>query len=184
LHAEAPIAQGDAVSDGVETEGSEAEPGRAQVARAWWRSLAVREKRLFLAGATVLGLYLAWAVAVQPAWRTIARASAERDALETQWQTMQRLAEEAQQLRAAPRVSQPQAVAALEAATARLGPAGRLALQGDRAVLTLNGVEPRQLREWLAEVRAGARARPVEATLQRGAQGFTGSLVVQLGAAP
>ena len=160
MHAEAPIAQGDAVSDGVETEGSEAEPGRAQAARAWWRSLAVREKRLFLAGATVLGLYLAWAVAVQPAWRTIARASAERDALDAQWQTMQRLAEEAQQLRAAPRVSQPQAVAALEAATARLGPGA--------------------LRDWLAEARTGARARPLEANLARAAQGYSGTLVVAI----
>ena len=168
------------MSDGVETEGSEAEPGRAQAARAWWRSLAVREKRLFLAGATVLGLYLAWAVAVQPAWRTIVRASAERDALETQWQTMQRLAEEAQQLRAAPRVSQPQAVAALEAATARLGPAGRLALQGDRAVLTLNGVGTGALRDWLAEARTGARARPLEANLARAAQGYSGTLVVAI----
>lgn len=180
MHAEAPIAQGDAVSDGIETEGSEAAPGRAQAASAWWRSLAVREKRLLLAGATVLGLFLAWAVAVQPAWRTIVRANAERDLLETQWQTMQRLAEEAQQLRAAPRVSQPQAVAALEAATARLGPAGRLALQGDRAVLTLNGVGTGALSDWLAEARTGARARPMEANLARAAQGYSGTLVVAI----
>ncbi|HSM20991.1 MAG TPA: type II secretion system protein GspM, partial [Rubrivivax sp.] len=112
------------MSEGIETERGEAAPGprhAAHAARAWWRSLAVREKRLFLAGAAVLGLYLTWAVAVQPAWRTIARAAAERDALEAQWQTMQGLAEEARQLRSAPRVSQPQAVAALEAATARPG---------------------------------------------------------------
>jgi len=168
------------VSDDTETGRSAAAPGRAEAARSWWRSLALREKRLFLAGTAVLGLYLAWAVAVQPAWRTIVRANAERDALEAQWQTMQRLAEEAQQLRGAPRVSQPQAVAALEAATARLGPAGRLSLQGERAVLTLNGVGTGALRAWLAEARTGARARPLEANLARAAQGYSGTLVVTI----
>ena len=34
---------------------------------------------------------------------------------------------------------------------------------------------------WLTEVRAGARARPVEANLTRGAEGFNGTLVVALG---
>jgi general secretion pathway protein M len=38
-----------------------------------------------------------------------------------------------------------------------------------------------QLREWLAEARAGARARPVEAQLSRGALGFNGSVVLSLG---
>ena len=153
----------------------------ARAARAWWQTLAARERRLFMGGLAVLALYLTWAVAVQPAWRTLDAASAERDALEAQWQTMQRLAEEARQLRAATPVSQPQAVAALQAATARLGSAGRLALQGDRAVLTLTGVGTGALRDWLAEARSGARARPVEATLSRAAQGYSGTLVVAIG---
>jgi general secretion pathway protein M len=55
-------------------------------------------------------------------------------------------------------------------------------VQGNRAVLTLNGVGPGALREWLAEARAGARARPVEAQLNRGPQGFSGSVVLQIGA--
>ena len=126
----------------------------------------------------MLGLYLVWALAVQPAWRTIDRAAAEQNVLEAQWQTMQRLAAEAQQLRAAPPVSPAQAVAALQAATARLGTAGRLTMQGDRAVLTLNGVGTSALRDWLAEARTGARARPVEANLSRAAKGYTGTLVV------
>jgi general secretion pathway protein M len=48
-------------------------------------------------------------------------------------------------------------------------------------VLTLNGVSGEQLRSWLAEARSGARARPVEAQLSRGPQGYTGTLVVSLG---
>lgn len=155
--------------------------GLAAAARAWWQTLAPRERSLFLAATLVLGLYLTWAVAVQPAWRTIDRAAAERDGLDRQWQTMQRLADESRQLRAAPLVSQPQAVAALEAATARLGSAGRLSLQGDRAVLTLNGVGTGALRDWLTEARTGARARPLEATLSRAAEGYSGTLVVVIG---
>lgn len=164
--------------------GRGAAAGFATAARAWWHALALRERRLVLAAATLLGLSLTWALAVQPAWRTIDRAAADRNTLESQWQTMQRLAAEAQQLRAAPPVDRAQALAALEAAAARLGTAGRLTLQGDRAVLTLNGVGTGGLRDWLAEARSGARARPVEASLMRGAQGYSGTLVLAIGGAP
>jgi len=54
-------------------------------------------------------------------------------------------------------------------------------VQGDRAVLTLSGVGTGALRDWLAEARSGARARPLEANLTRAAQGYSGTLVVVLG---
>jgi general secretion pathway protein M len=94
---------------------------------------------------------------------------------------MQRLAAEAAQLRAQPAVSAVQSTAALQAATDRLGDSGRLALQGDRAVLTLNGASPAQLRDWLSEARSGARARPVQAQLTRGDNGYSGTLAVAFG---
>lgn len=150
-------------------------------ARAWWRGLPVRERRLALLAAAVLGLYLGWVLAVQPAWRTMATAPAELDALDAQRQSMQRLAAEVTELRAAPPINREQANAALKAATERLGDAGRLSLQGDRAVLTLTDAGTAALRDWLAEARSGARARPVEANLTRGAQGYSGTLVVALG---
>ena len=150
-------------------------------AQAWWRGLAERERRLaLLAGAVVL-LGLVWLLAVQPAWRTITRAPAELDTLDAQLQTMQRLAAEVQQLRSAPPVTPEQAAAALRSATERLGDKGKLALQNERAVLTLNGVGTGALRDWLAEARAGARARPLEANLTRAAQGYSGTLVLAIG---
>ncbi len=94
---------------------------------------------------------------------------------------MRLLAAEVQQLRSAPALSPEQSAAALRAASERLGSKARLSLQGERAVLTLQGVGSAQLREWLAEARAGARARPVEAQLTRSAQGFNGSIVLTLG---
>ena len=150
----------------------------------WWRALATRER--YLAGMAVAAvvLSLTWALAVQPAWRTIERAPAELDALEVQVQNMQRLANEAQQLRAAPAVTPDQVAAALRAATDRLGDQGKLVLQGERAVLTVTGVGTAALRDWLAEARAGARARPLEANLTRAARGYSGTLVLTVGGGP
>jgi len=154
------------------------------VAHAWWASLAPRERRLVAWGAALLGLFLVWLLAVQPAVETLRSAPAEHDRLDVQLQGMQRLAAEVAGLRATPPVSADQATAALKAATDRLGEQARLTLQGDRAVLTLNGVGSGALRDWLAEARSGARARPVEATLSRGANGFSGTLVLSFGNSP
>jgi general secretion pathway protein M len=153
-------------------------------ARTWWQGLAARERWLVVAAGAVLGFGLVWMVAVQPAWRTLQRAPAELERLDAELQSMQRLAAEVQTLRAAPPVTPDQAAAALQAATARLGEQGKLALQGtSRATLTLTGVGTNALRDWLAEARAGARARPVEANLTRAAQGYSGTLVLSLGGA-
>ncbi len=150
---------------------------------AWWSGLALRERRLVLVAGAVLAAYLVFALGLRPAWRTLDRAPAQMDALETQLLTMQRLAAETQELRATPPVNPAQQQAALKAATDRLGDQGKLSLQGERAVLTLNGAGTEALRGWLAEVRSGARARPVEANLVRGASGYTGTIVVALGGA-
>ena len=159
-------------------------PLRAR-ATAAWRGLAPRERRLVALAAGVVGVALLWAVAVQPAWRTLARAPAEIDRLDAQLQTMRALAAEAQALRDTPPVPPEQAQAALQAATTRLGEQAQLAPAGDRIVVRFNGVAPSALREWLAEVRAGARARPVAVTLQRSGEGFSGSVELVLeGAAP
>jgi general secretion pathway protein M len=146
-----------------------------------WQALSPRDQAALQVAAAVLLVGLVWLLAVQPAWRSLARAPAELDALELQSQAMQALAAESTALRATPPVSLPQAGEALQAATARLGEQGKLTLQGDRAVLSLTGVGTAALANWLAEARAGARARPIEATLNRGPQGYSGSLVVSLG---
>lgn len=147
----------------------------------WWRGLAARERMgLTLAGAVLLG-YGLWATAIGPALQTLKRAPLEHDLLESQFQTMQRLAAEAQQLRATPTLPADAALAALKTATDRLGDKGRLNLQGERAVLVLSGVSPQALQDWLAEARQGARARPLQAELNRSAAGYSGTLVVGIG---
>lgn len=152
--------------------------------QAWWQGLGARDRRLAVFGATVLGLFLVWTLAVQPALTTLKRAPAELDRLDAELQTMQRLAAETTELRAMPPVNPDQAQAALKVATERLGDKARLTMQGDRAVLTFNGAGTEALRGWLAEARSGARARPLEASLMRTALGYSGTLVVAVGGAP
>ncbi|MBA4177234.1 MAG: general secretion pathway protein GspM [Leptothrix sp. (in: Bacteria)] len=152
--------------------------------RGWWRALPDRDRRLLRVALAVLVIGGLWLAAVQPALRTLRTAPAALDAAEAQLQAMQRLANEAVELRAMPPVNAEQAKAALQAASERLGEKGKLSLQGERAVLTLNGVGTGELRDWLAQARSGARARPVEASLIRGAQGYSGTLVLAIGGAP
>jgi general secretion pathway protein M len=143
--------------------------------------MAPRERLLVgLAGGLIV-VALLWWVAIQPAWRTLATAPQEQARLEAQWQDMQRQAAEARSLRAAPPLASGLAAQALQGATERLGPAGRLSLQGDRAVLTVNDATPEALMQWLAEARRGARARPVEARLNASANGYSGTLTVVIG---
>lgn len=152
-----------------------------ELVRQWWLGLARRERRLLIAGATLVAVALLWWVVLAPPLRTLQRAPAQIDAAEAQLQLMQRLAAEARELRAVTPVPADQAANVLKAATARLGDKARLAVQGDRAVLTVAGVSSVALRDWLAEARSGARARTIEANLSRGSTGLTGTVVVGMG---
>lgn len=148
--------------------------------QARWAALAPRERRLVKAAGLAVGLAVVWMIAVQPAWRTLRDTPAQVDALELQLQQMQRMAVESQQLRATPAVKSAQATEALRAATDRLGPSAKLAVLGDRATLTVEGVSGEALAAWLGEVRSAARARPDEAKLSRGPNGYSGSVVLSL----
>jgi general secretion pathway protein M len=152
--------------------------------RARWAALAARERALLVSAALLIALALLWLIGIQPAWRTLRAAPAEQAQLEAQWQTLQRQAAEARTLRAAPPLAPALAAQALQGATTRLGASGRLMLQGERAVLTLDGASGDAIAQWLAEARRGARARPVEAKLRMDADGYSGSIVVSLGGRP
>lgn len=152
----------------------------AEPLRQAWVARAPRERRAIRLAAWVLGLALLWSLALQPAWRTLRSAPPRIDALDAQLQAMQAQAADARELRATPPLPRAQASAALRAASERLGPGARLLEQGERVVITLDGVSGAQLRDWLAEVRASARARPVEANLSRSERGLSGTLVLAL----
>ncbi len=148
--------------------------------QARWQALGARERRLLVWAGRLLAVALVWFVAVQPAWRTARAAPVRLDQLDSQLQQMQRLAGEARQLRGAPAVGAVQAQAAVKAACDALGGAARLQLGGDRATITFTNIGGPQLREWFDEVRTAARARPLEASLTRGTQGYSGTVVLAL----
>lgn len=154
---------------------------RAQTA---WAQLAPRERLGVAVAAAALGLLLLVLLAINPALRTLREAPARLAQLDLQLAQMRRDAAEAQRLRQLPPVSGAQAAAALQAASQLLGPEARLNLQGDRAILDFSNLDGERLGAWLAEVRSAARAKPVEAQLQRGERGYGGRIVLQLGAAP
>jgi general secretion pathway protein M len=155
-----------------------------QQAGTWWQARAPRERQALALVGLVVAAFVVWNLLIQPALNTVTRAPAQLDLLEAQLQQMQRISNESGALRAAPRVAPGQAAQALKAATDRLGERGKLVLLGDRATLTLTGASPDALRGWLNEARSGARARPVEAQLQRGPLGYSGTIGVALGGSP
>lgn len=134
--------------------------------------------------AAVLLLAAVWLVALQPALRSVRELPARIAVHEARLQSMQAMAAEAAALRSATPVGTGQSAAALNAATEALGPRGRLTIQGDRATLALSGVDAPALEQWLRLARSAARARPVEAQLSRGSNGYTGTLVVLLAGSP
>lgn len=148
---------------------------------AWWSRLAPRERRLSGIAAAVVLLYAVWAVAIAPALGILRRAPAQLATLQAQTRQMHQLAQVAKTLRGVQPVSAAQALRALEAATARLGAQARIDIRGEHAVLTLQGGSAPQLVAWLAEARAGARARVTQANLTQSAPGlYNGSLTVTI----
>ncbi|MEO8279150.1 MAG: type II secretion system protein GspM [Ideonella sp.] len=163
-------------------------PSRVQSLRltlaARWRSLAPRERQAVLIAGAAMLVVLLWLVALQPALRTLREAPPQIAALEAELQSMRSLAAETGSLRGAAPVSRSQALAALESATRQLGSSGRLSVLGDRATLTLDSTDSAHLSQWLELARGAARARPIEMQLMRGPKGYSGTLVVIVGANP
>jgi len=154
--------------------------GAREQAGRLWQARAPRERLAIAAMAFAVGVLLVWLIAVQPALRTLRETPLELDRLETQWQQIQLAALESATLRTASPVPPQQAAEALRAATERLGGKGRIALQGDRATLTFSAVPFEALRNWIGEARSAARARPIEAQLQKGASGYSGTITIVL----
>ena len=146
-----------------------------------WSAMAPRERQLLSVAAALALLTLVVMVGVRPAVKSLAQTPAQLRELDAQLDQMRREAEEARVLKQRPPVPPVQAEAALKAATERLGDGARLMTQGDRATVNLTGVSGKALASWLDEVRAGARARPVEAALQQSAVGvYNGTITLAL----
>lgn len=153
-------------------------------ARSLWASRSVRERQMLSLLLPFLAAMLLWWVGVAPALQTLRSTPAQLDAIGGQLALMQRQSAEAKELRAVPALNPDQATAALKSAVDRLGDKAKLSLQGERAVVTVTGISAPALRACLSELRSAARARPIEATLSKAPQGYSGNIVLSLGARP
>jgi len=151
--------------------------------QARYAKLDARERQMVLAIGGLLAFLLVWLLLVRPAWKTLDDAPALRAQADAQLLQMQAISNEARQLRALPPVPQSVAEQVLKAATDELGGKAKLSVQGDRVILSLTGANGEDIRKWLIQARGGARARPIEATLTRAADGYNGTLVVAIGSA-
>jgi len=136
--------------------------------RGFWLRLAPRERAAVALAAGVTGIGLVWGLLLAPALATLRHAQQERIELTAQAQHMQRLAKQAQALKALPQPGAADALRALQTTTAqRLGESAKLTAQDDRASLALTRASAAQLAAWLADARANAHATVQEMRLTR-----------------
>lgn len=146
-----------------------------------WLRLDVRERRLVSFALAVVSIALVWSVGIAPALGTLRSAPARLVQLDQQSQTMRALAAQAQELQARPVVRRDDALRALQASLElRLGKQARLSSAGERVTVTLTGVAPPMLAQWLGQARSAARVVVQQARLTHTADGWDGSIVLQL----
>lgn len=144
-------------------------------------SLSRRERIAVACAVLFVCLAVGWMVLIAPALKVLASSNAEHQLLDQKIQRLQSMAQEAKLLRAASPMNTADAATALQAATkARLGAQSQITITGDRANLSLRGVSPEALAQWLAEARNGAQSKPIDARLTRSGKDWDGNLVMQL----
>ncbi len=155
--------------------------------RSAWQQRPERERHWLQAGAGLLALLLVWSWAMAPAWSVWREAPARQARIDAQTQQMLQLQAQAKHLQTPVHIDRREAMDALRAATDRLlGPGAHLQPQGEQLRVTLQATTATALAQWLAEARDRARARPLQATLQRvdspdrGEAIWQGALLMQL----
>jgi general secretion pathway protein M len=148
---------------------------------ALWQRLAVRERRLVSVALAVVLCALTWGLGIAPALGTLRAAPARLVQLDRQLESMRSLAAQAQELQARPPVRREDALRTLQSSLEqRLGKQARLGNAGDRVTVTLSGVAPELLAQWLGQARSTARVVVQQARLTRAPEGWDGSIVLLL----
>ena len=145
-------------------------------------TLSARERRLLGAMVAVVLTGLVLALAVLPAWRTLAEAPQRQAELDRRMARMQQLAATAGSLKDSGAAQAPAAAEvqrSLEAATTRLSGHARLNLSAGQATLTVRDADAAALAAWIEQARVNARLTPRTADLRRGDDGrWSGTLVL------
>lgn len=151
--------------------------------QARWDSISRHEQQLLIASGALVLAALLWWLALAPALNTLQLANQQRPLLAAQLQQMQSLQAQAQAIQAQPRPDPDEARRLLQASLKSLGSAAQMQGVGERVTVTLKGVAPDTLAQWLVQARLNARAVPAEARLERNAAGtWDGMLVLNLAA--
>jgi general secretion pathway protein M len=152
-----------------------------QQIRAWWDERPERDKTWMRVGMLVVGLALLWTIAIAPALRTLRAYEDTRAKLDVQTQAMLRLQAQAKALQAQPKLSRAASTQALQASVKQIfGNRADLSVSGGGATITLRGVSPQALAQWLASARTEARVAPVQAHLTQTGGAWSGTLQLAL----
>lgn len=133
-----------------------------------WQQRPQRERRLLLAGGTLLAALALWQIVIAPAWSVWRKAPAHQAELDARTREMLGLQAEVRQWQTAPPLTRNAALLQLRnSAEQLLGPGAQLQAQGDQLQLTLRAASAEGLAQWLAQARSQAQTRTVRAELQR-----------------
>lgn len=140
----------------------------------WLEQRHPRERALLIGMTVLLCTALLWWIAIAPALQTYRASNNAHAKLDEALAQMQTMAEEAKQLKAAPRLSNAAVQAWLDGSLKKLGKASR-SNQGDRTLVQLTSTSPEALADWLAQARTAAQIVPVQVNLRRSApsKGFS-----------
>lgn len=149
--------------------------------RSGWSGLSARERSALGLAAAVVLTALLWLMMLAPAMKVLRSAPEQHRQLDQQLALQHAQRQEAQGLKSATRMSLADAQAALQASVkTQLGPNSQIVVSADRATVTLKGVSPNALAQWLANARTGAQSKPLEAQLTQQNGAWDGTLQMQL----
>lgn len=149
--------------------------------RTTWQGLSARERLAVSVAVWLVLLALLWSVVLAPALKVLRTAPEQHRALDQQLARQQNWRQEAERLRTSSSMTRADAVAALQnSVQSQLGPNSQITHSGDRATVSLKGVSPSALAQWLASARTGAQSKPIEAQLTQQNGNWEGSLLMQL----
>lgn len=150
-------------------------PLKPSALRAALQRLQPRERLAVGLAATVVTVYLLWAVALAPALASLRAAPERHRAADAQLADMRALASQAQALlgqRSAQSPSRADTLRALDQATQQtLGASTRVTVTGNRVTVNVDAATPESLARWLSQARLNARLLPVESRLSRKGDG-------------
>jgi len=135
-----------------------------------WEQLAPRERFGLGALGLLLGVWLLWAVALQPSLQTLRDSSANRAQLAQQMQHIRALQAQAQSLQQHGTLTRQEALQRLRQLTQTADTGFQLNQNNNQVTIQVTAVPAAALANWLTQARLQAQALPIEVHLSRATQ--------------